>query len=367
MGRKRKDPAQGLPERVYLRSGTFYYVHRETGKWENIGKDLAAARKRAEHYSDPTGTYGTMSWFLDQFLIHFAQLVAAGKRSSRTLEDYQNDAVPLKAFFGSMLPTDVGAPHVNEYLGIGEKLNRAVRANRERALLSSCFGWMLGEGHGGMHGRANPCARDSGVKRNTETERSRYVTDDEYNAVYEAANRPVRLMMELCFCSLQRPEVDVLAWTPANIVTKGTERVLRFIQHKTKRPMDIGLVGRFAVLVDDAIGDVPVLRQPIVHNLRGEAYTYDGISAMLKQAQNRVRAEHLKKGGPLAAMPSFGFRDLKGKGATDLWLAGVPIERIQHLCGHKSKATTEKYVKARWRQTAEPNLLKVRSQNGRSE
>lgn len=43
MGRKRKDPDQGLPSRVYLRRGTFFYAHRD-GKWENLGKDLAAAQ-----------------------------------------------------------------------------------------------------------------------------------------------------------------------------------------------------------------------------------------------------------------------------------------------------------------------------------
>ncbi len=42
-----------------------------------------------------------------------------------------------------------------------------------------------------------------------------------------------------------------------------------------------------------------------------------------------------------------------------MWLAGEPIERIQLLCGHASKATTEKYIKARWRETAQPNATKL--------
>lgn len=355
MGRKRKDPAQGLPERVYLRSGTFYYVHRETGRWENIGKDLVAAKKRAEHYNDPTGTYGTMSWFLDQFIIDCEQRVSVKDLSQRTLDDYRDALKYLKLFFGEMLPTDIGPHHVAEYLAIGVKAERAVRANRERACISSCISWMMRGNHGGMKGRANPCMRASGVRRNTETERDRYVTDKEYSAVYAAGNRAVRLMMELVYRTLQRPQVDILAWTPADIVSKGGERVLRFTQSKTKRRLDIALAGQLGILVDEAIGDVPMLRQPIVHNLRGEAYTYDGISAMLKQAQERVRASVPE----LKDMPPFGFRDLKGKGATDMWLAGVPIERIQLLCGHKTKTVTEKYIKARWQETAAPNLIDV--------
>jgi integrase len=35
--------------------------------------------------------------------------------------------------------------------------------------------------------------------------------------------------------------------------------------------------------------------------------------------------------------------------------AGVPIEQIQALCGHKTKTTTERYVKQRWREAVQPN------------
>ena len=54
---------------------------------------------------------------------------------------------------------------------------------------------------------------------------------------------------------------------------------------------------------------------------------------------------------------SFGFRDLKGKGATDMYLSGRQLELIQVLCGHDSVTTTEKYVKARWRGIVAPKGL----------
>jgi integrase len=337
---------------VYLRHGSFFYVH-PGGKWENLGPDITKAKKRAEHYADPTGTYGLMSWYLDQFIVDCEQRVSSGGLSQRTADDYRDALAYLKPFFGQMLPTEVGPHHVSSYLDIGQREGRPVRANRERACLSACMSWMLRNNYGGL--TVNPCMRASGVKRNQETERDRYVTDDEYLAVYANGNRAVRLMMELVYRTLQRPEVDVLAWTPANIATKGPDKVLRFEQSKTGRRIDIALSGRLKEIVMDAVGEAPVLKQPIVHNLQGKAYTYDGISAMLKQAQDKAR----EKVPVLKDMPSFGFRDLKGKGATDMWLADEPIERIQLLCGHKSKATTEKYIKARWRETAAPNNMKV--------
>lgn len=42
-----------------------------------------------------------------------------------------------------------------------------------------------------------------------------------------------------------------------------------------------------------------------------------------------------------------------------MWLAGVPIEQIQMLCGHKNKAATEVYLKQRWRETAQPNMVNL--------
>ena len=350
MGRKRKDDSQGLPARVYLRSGTFYYVH-PGGKWENLGKDLDAARRRAEHYQDPSGAYGTMAWFLAQFLIDCEQRVRVGTLSQRTLDDYTTAIGTaekpggLRIGFGHMQPSQIGPHDVTAYLDIGARAGRPVPANRERACLSSCMSWMLRGNMGGL--TVNPCMRAAGVKRNTERKRERYVTDAEYTAVHAVAPAQVRLMMELVYRTLQRPEVDVLAWTPANVRKKAGEAVLSFRQHKTKRLIDIALSGQLGELVTAAIGEVPVLHQPIVHTLVGTAYSYDGLSSMLKRAQVKAK------------VASFGFRDLKGKGATDMWLAGVPIETIQQLCGHASKTTTEIYIKSRWRETAQPNSLKI--------
>jgi len=154
-------------------------------------------------------------------------------------------------------------------------------------------------------------------------------------------------MMTLVYRTLQRPEVDVLGWTLANVVTKDGQRILRNKQSKTGKVVDIGLSSEIDALIRDLSGAVPVLRQPLIHTRNGAAYTYDGLSAMLKRA--------IKKAGVL----SFGFRDLKGKGATDMWLSGIPIEQIQLLCGHDDSTTTEIYVKQRWNQTAAPNQVEM--------
>ena len=53
--------------------------------------------------------------------------------------------------------------------------------------------------------------------------------------------------------------------------------------------------------------------------------------------------------------------DIRAKGATDMYLRGVPLERIQLLMGHKSVQTTEIYIK-RLLQTisiAAPNAARI--------
>lgn len=346
MGRPRKSNPLGLEERVYAKHGALHYVHRD-GRWERLGTDVAAANKKARLYNDTQGIYGTMAYWLDMWIVECEKRVKSGALAQRTCDDYTQNIEPLKIYFAPpMLPTDIEPRHVQEYLDIGAQSGRPVRANREKAALSSCISWLIRTGAAdGLV--VNPCMRVSGIKRNSEKKRDRYVTDAEYRAVYTHAPRMVRAMMTLVYRTLQRPEVDVLGWTIANIVTKDGKRILRNKQSKTGKAVDIGLSAELDALVRELAGTIPVLHQPLIHTRNGAAYTYDGLSAMLKRA--------IKKAGAL----SFGFRDLKGKGATDMWLSGIPIAQIQLLCGHDDSSTTEIYVKQRWRETAAPNKVEM--------
>jgi integrase len=355
MGRQRKDgdPYGLAGTRLAFRHGAFYYRHRD-GRWERIGSDLTAAKKRAALYNDPTGVYGTTGYWLDRFLVDCEERVKAGTLAERTAADYAKNVVPLKQFFGSMLPEDIKAAHVQDYLEIGANTGRPVRANRERACLSSCLSWLMRKGHAPL--TTNPCMQASGTQGNPESKRERYVTDEEYRAVHAAAGTQVRLLMDLTYRTLQRPESDILGWTPSILArdehTKA--RILHFEQGKTKVWVKIALTPDLDALIRRAMGDPPLIGQPLVHTRKGKRYTYTGIMAMLTAAIRKANK------GRAAPIPSFGFRDLKGKGATDMWKSGIPIERIQLLCGHADKATTEKYIKARWSEAAQPNAVTMK-------
>lgn len=345
MGRKRKDNPLGLPDRTYFKHGRFWFVHKG-GRWEDLGTDLAQARETARRYGGGSEGFGTIAYYAPRFLAYCALRVKAKKLAPRTLADYTKDSEPILDYFGKMAPASVLPSHVGRYLDLGVELDRAVRANRERAMLSAMCTWMIraDECPGFV---TNPCLR---VKRNSEEARTRYVEDAEYAAVYGIAPLSIRGAMELEYRTLQRPD-DVLGYSRANVIDKPMGRVLRLVQSKTQRTVEIALTGGLGDLVD-ALMKTAELR-PLVHTTRGRKgsrggrYTVEGIGSMLRKLCKA------------AGVKSFGLQDLKAKGATDMYLAGTPLEQIQILCGHESVTTTEIYIKRHLVQVAAPNQLKA--------
>lgn len=336
MGRPRK-LEQGLPKRVYLKSGAYYYVHHDS-RWERLGTDLAAAKKTAAAYNAGACVYGTMAYWYDQWALELKARVAAADLSERTYDDYvEKDGPLLKDFFGAMAPGAIKAKHVSLYLQVGREDERPVRANREKAALSSCLSWMVAHSLAGLKG--NVC---KGVPRNSETPRDRYISDDEYIAVMKRCGPAEKAWAELIYRTLQRPS-DILKWTRNDIIIQNGQKCIQFRQGKTKSWMTIlvtpTLEAAFEILAAQR-------KRPSVYLIPREdglPYTESGIASMFRRA---VVA---------AGIADYGPYDNKAKGATDMYEAGVPIETICVLCGHESVKTTEIYIKRRSRKTVAPN------------
>ena len=363
MGRKRKDgdPFALAGTRLAYRRGKFWYRHRGTDRFEDVGADLAQAKKRAALYNDPNGDFGTVAHWMRLFLADCKLRVKAKTFSQRTLDDYTDytdDAGPLMIFFGRMLPEDIKPNHVQAYLNAGAKAERPTQSNREKSCLSSMLSWLLRQPDNGTAMEINPCMRRSGVVRNPESKRERYVTHEEYREVWEVATRAERLLMGITYRTLQRPESDIILWTSAQLVNDGEGRALQFKQNKTGHPHRIALSPELDVLLPRPTGNVRKLVEPLVRRLDGGFYTYDGLSSMLKRSIETANVRRAARG--VAPMASFGYRDLKGKGATDMYFIDqVPITQIQQLLGHSSVTTTEIYIKARWRETAQPTRVSL--------
>lgn len=83
-------------------------------------------------------------------------------------------------------------------------------------------------------------------------------------------------------------------------------------------------------------GNVRRLRAPLVGTLKGLHYSYDGISSMLRRSIETANVRRQARG--LSPMESFGYRDLKGNGATDMYFIDrMPIEQIQQLLAMRAR------------------------------
>jgi len=341
VGRHRKSNHH-LPSRVYLKRKTYFFV-KSDGTWVGIGKlgEEAEMRRAWAALYGVTDDSDTLSYWMDLYLDKVAK-----KKSPRSYQDNLVQMEFLRAVFGKMRPTEPIPADVREYLDRrGE--TAPVRANREKALFSHLFTWMMGRRDSGV--TSNPCR---GVRRNPEKPRERRIEDAEYQKVFELAVAPVQRLMRLMYRTAQRPS-DCLAAGPRNLFTiergGAATRVLRFTQGKTGHTVDIVVTGDLEDLIVECSKD-KVAGLTFVHTRRGQRFTEDGVSAMFRRYCKRV------------GVKDFGLRDLRGKAATDMYLAGEPMERIQMLLGHDSVTTTERYIKTRLPDAVMPNTRLIKSE-----
>lgn len=343
MGRKRASNPLGLPPRVYFRHGAFYYAQRD-GKWRHLGSNVKRAIAEGIRLSSGSD-HGTVAWWYAEWLTALKKRIGLPKKNKgiaqRTYDDYADARIELFRQFGQMMPADVLPSDVGTYLDDHAE-TRPVRANREKAAFSSFFSWLVRQEGSGVV--SNPC---KGIRRNPEQKRERYVEDDEYQAVWKVAQKPVRGLLDLVYRTLQRPE-DVIEWTPANIVRKDGKRAIYNRQAKTGAEVWVEITPEIDAILD-YLKTAPIKSgiapMKLIHRRDGRPYAYSGLTTMLSRY-------HKKTG-----VASFGFYDMKAKGATDMYLAETPLERIQALCGHDSVRTTEIYVKCRIRTVVAPNRV----------
>ncbi|MDE9500258.1 integrase, partial [Xenorhabdus bovienii] len=77
------------------------------------------------------------------------------------------------------------------------------QANREKSFMSRVFRWGYERGLV----KINPC---QGVKQYRENSRERYITDSEYQALYEVSPPVIQVAMELAYLCCARQK-DILA------------------------------------------------------------------------------------------------------------------------------------------------------------
>lgn len=335
MGRRRLNPdhAKPLPPGLY-KEGRKYRARLQGGPWVYFGDEYVAAMSGYAAWRHDRRQPRTVAWLLDLYTGQVCpQKVKANALAARTARDYLRDSAILKKGLGHIPVAALEVKHIAGFRD-ARRVDAPSHVRNELACLSSALSYAAEQGW---------VVRNLALEvRSPSKVRSRLITDAEYKKVYDIAGPSVRLAMSLALRTLAS-NADVFAFGPRNLHTyPDGKRTLRFARGKTKVKVEIEIVGELALVLEPFIAN-PSLHPTFIRRRDGKAYTVGGLGSMFRRHCVKAKVE------------DFGIRDLRAKGATDMHLAGVDIQHIQHLLGHENVETTKIYIKKRVPKIVRPN------------
>jgi integrase len=328
MGRKRMS-RKDLPERMYLSHKSYFFVDRNN-KWLMLGKSLPEALKAYGEMMEPDNITN-MGQVFDRYM---AEIVSAQKFN--TAKGFRVAIPRLKAVFGDIKPLSIRPKDIYKYRDMRERKSGKAQAQDEMAKLSTIMTKAI---EWGVIER-NYCKE---LKALSLPPRERYVTDDEFNRIYHAADARMKCIMDIGYQTGLRIS-DILKIKLSDI----QKNELSVTTQKTGKRVAYQLIDDLAIAIDRA-KKLPKRVDSIFlfTKVRGKKISYKSF--------NTHWNEVLETAGLQDA--DIIFHDIRAKAATDAGDMGVDA---QTLLGHKHRAMTEGYIKARQIDKVTP-LKKVRN------
>lgn len=238
---------------------------------------------------------------------------------AHTQRDYTQYSALLDAVFGHIAIDKIRPKDIAQYLQQRGESSK-VRANREKALFSTIYNHARSWGYTDL---TNPCI---GIKGFKEKPRGRYVTDEEYLAVWSVVHPTVQDAMDLALCTGQRP-ADVLKIEVGHII----DGHLMISQNKTGKKLRIAIEGGLQMIIERIMNKHrDIVNKSLLQDSDGQSLTYFTLRSRFNKARVQTGV-------------SFQFRDLRAKAATDT----NDLAHAQKLLGHKNRSTTEIYTRDR--------------------
>lgn len=315
-----------LPPRMCLKHGAYYHVSTsKPRKWTRLSDKLPEAL-RAWAVIEGSAIPATQTSFAAVSAMYRTQDLLL--LSQRTQSDYAKHLDKLEMVFHTMQMADIKPSDVHQYLQLRGKFSK-VQANREKAILSVLFNFSR---RLGVIDCPNPC---EGIKGFSEKPRARYVSDDEFAKVYDVAKWYVQDAMDLALLLGQRPS-DIFKIQLQDV----QDSHLAIHQSKTGAKVRIARNGELAEVLDRVLARERLSKDPeaqLVVCEGGKAMT----AGMFRNAFDAARTQ---------SGVSFQFRDLRAKSATDT----NDLSLAQKRSGHRSRTTTEAYIRDRLGELVQP-------------
>lgn len=323
MGRKRSNPADNwMPPRTCRGRSAFEFKPKNGGTIRLCGFESTPAQVWAA-YEALINNKKDESIF-DGLVDSFFNSGDFMELATETQKDYRKYAVKVLAVFGTMQPDNIKPEHIRKYMDKRGVKSR-IQANREKAFISRVFRWGYERGMVKM----NPC---KGVKQFKESARTRYITNNEYDALYSVAPPVVKVAMELAYLCCAR-QADVLSMKTSQLIDEG----ILIQQSKTGVAQIKGWGSRLrsavimATLLPLNSGMSSIF---VVHQPSGAGYTRDGFNSRWMKAKKEAKEKYPELNF------DFTFHDLKAKGISDL--SGSLYDK-QAISGHKNASQTARY------------------------
>ncbi len=321
MGRRRLSRLD-LPQRVYFIHGAYYFFVKG-GKPIHLGRDFAVAMAQWASLVGTPKQLATLADVMDRYLLEVAPL-----KAPRTYKDNIIEMRLLRAAFGHMRPNEVTPPDVYAYM---DARGAPVRANREKALLSSVFSHAIRWGVAA----SNPCRL---VKRNPEKRRERLPEVVELRAFKAVAGEFLAAYIDLKYMTGLR-KGDLLSLRLENLTDEG----IALQQRKNRK--------RLVILWTPDLREVVARAQALPRRAKsaylfathaGKPYSTSGFDSIWQRTMRRALSsgilaqrftEHDIRAATGSADPQNAQARLgqKNKSSTDAYLRSKAVTRIEPL------------------------------------
>lgn len=335
---RRRTIPDGLPNRVYQKSGSWYW-YPKGGPWIKLcrvdaGEPKMLERLAAEKRKHDSGCAGS-----GDMPARVAEYVKE-RRAEHRESSWHYYGEYTKNGFADVNVSQVDHAAVMDFL----KANWTGKLSMQRsmrAFLKGFFQWCREKRY---YSGENPC---NGIKLKQPKPRDVYIPDDHFaliRARLEEQNPMILCMVDLCYLTAQRStEIRSLLWKKDGEDCSWVDRdkgVIHFMPSKTRDSsglaIDWPITPEIDAVLERARSTGKIKSNLVIHNQNGKFQSDTSALAVWKRACKSVGIEQ-----------SYTIKDIRAKALTDAERAGYDVKEIKDAAAHAKISTTETYFKQR--------------------